>query len=194
MNQLPTSSADHPPPYNNTAQKSTYSQLVDKLIDKTTSKLGYYSTSRSVDRKSLSQGVKLVEIAVDEFETGNEAIGLDVYLAGLDKIIMALPKGRVGISTQQQQEIADVEEDENHTDTIMDKFQIITKLIAPSSWAIATTQGNNHTTTDTSNTTTQCQPDAPIQKFKLLNKVMTDKMIHCVVLFKRSPVPGNSHS
>ncbi|KAK4519179.1 uncharacterized protein ATC70_009411 [Mucor velutinosus] len=91
MSQLPTSSADYPPPYNNAKQKSTYSQLVDKLIDTTTSKLGYHSTSRSVDRKSLSQGVKLVEIAVDEFETGNEAIGLDVYLAGLDKIIMALP-------------------------------------------------------------------------------------------------------
>lgn len=92
MSQLPTSSADHPPPYDNTAaSKSTYSQLVDKLMDTATSKLGYHSVSRSVDRKSLSQGVKLVEIAVEEFETGNEAIGLDVYLAGLDKIIMALP-------------------------------------------------------------------------------------------------------
>lgn len=90
MSQLPTSSAEHPPPYDNAAPKSTYSQLVDKLMDTATSKLGY-STRRSVDRKSLSQGVKLVEIAVEEFETGNEAIGLDVYLAGLDKIIMALP-------------------------------------------------------------------------------------------------------
>lgn len=90
--KLPTSSTDHPPPYDNAPQKSTYTQLVDKLIDTTTSnKWGYYLASRSVDRKSLSQGVKLVEIAVDEFETGNEAIGLDVYLAGLDKIIMALP-------------------------------------------------------------------------------------------------------
>lgn len=91
LSQLPTSSVDHPPLYNNVAQKPNYSHLVDKLIDTTTSKFGYQSSNRSVDRKSLSQGVKLVDIAVDEFETGNEAIGLDVYLAGLDKIIMALP-------------------------------------------------------------------------------------------------------
>ena len=82
-------SQDNPPPYD--PLKSTYSQFVDKLIDSTTSKFGYHLPSRAVDRKSLSQGVKLVEIAVDEFESGNEAIGLDVYLSGLDKIIMALP-------------------------------------------------------------------------------------------------------
>jgi hypothetical protein len=79
----------NPPTYD--PLKSTYSQFIDKLIDSTTSKFGYHLPSRAVDRKSLSQGVKLVEIAVDEFESGNEAIGLDVYLSGLDKIIMALP-------------------------------------------------------------------------------------------------------
>ncbi|KAL9559155.1 hypothetical protein MBANPS3_000559 [Mucor bainieri] len=196
MNQLPTASAaDHPPPYDNATQKSTYSQLVDKLIDTTTSKLNcYYSASRSIDRRSLSQGVKLVEIAVDEFETGNDTIGLDIYLAGLDKIIMALPKGRVGITTQQQQEIGNVENDESDASTILDKFQAITKLIAPS-WVIAMTQGsNNHINTDSSNVAAQYQHDAPIQKFKLLNKAMTDIMIHCVVLFKRSPIPGLLYS
>ncbi|CAO3619373.1 unnamed protein product [Mucor fragilis] len=217
MSQLPTSSAEHPPPYDNAAPKSTYSQLVDKLMDTATSKLGY-STRRSVDRKSLSQGVKLVEIAVEEFETGNEAIGLDVYLAGLDKIIMALPnlreiktkqvlkerltslEERVGITAQQQQQaISDVNDDGNHVDTIIDKFRAIAKLIAPS-WVSTMTQGNhinknNNTNTDSSsNTAAQYQQDAPIQKFKSLNKAMTDIMIHCVVLFKRSPIPGLLHS
>jgi hypothetical protein len=66
-------------------------QLVDKIRD-TTSRLGYKDYSKpTVDRKSLSQGMKLVEIAVEEFESGNEAIALDVYLSGLDKIIMCLP-------------------------------------------------------------------------------------------------------
>ena len=107
---------------------------------------------------------------------------------------------RVGITTQQQQqqEIPKANDDnESHVDTIIDKFQTIAKLIAPS-WVIAMAQGNrnnnNNTNTDNSNTTAQYQKNAPIQKFKSLNKAMTDIMIHCVVLFKRSPVPGNLQS
>ncbi|KAL7327192.1 hypothetical protein PS15p_209421 [Mucor circinelloides] len=213
LSQLPTSSVDHPPLYNNVAQKPNYSHLVDKLIDTTTSKFGYQSSNRSVDRKSLSQGVKLVDIAVDEFETGNEAIGLDVYLAGLDKIIMALPnlreiktkealkerltslEERVGIAAQQQQVVAGMESDEGHTDTITEKFRAIARLVAPS-WVIAMTQDNTNSNinTDSDNVTTQYQQDAPIQKFKSLNKAMTDIVIHCVVLFKQSPVPGLLYS
>lgn len=52
----------------------------------------------TVHRKSLSQGLKLVEIAVDEFESGSEAVALDIYLSGLDKIIMALPSNKCYIS------------------------------------------------------------------------------------------------
>jgi hypothetical protein len=90
-----------PPPYDssksNTPRRTNSTpsytqQFVNKLRD-TKSKLGYQQehTKPIVDRKSLSQGMKLVEIAVEEFESGNEAIGLDVYLSGLDKIIMSLP-------------------------------------------------------------------------------------------------------
>lgn len=96
MSSFAIPEVDNPPPYDRS--KSTYQQFVDKLIDSTASRFRYQlpknQTTSPVDRKSLSQGVKLVEIAVDEFETGNEAIGLDVYLAGLDKIIMALPSKR----------------------------------------------------------------------------------------------------
>lgn len=97
----------------------------------------------------------------------------------------------MGIATQQQ-EIAEAENDESHPDTIIDKFQAITKLIAPS-WIIAMTHGTRYyTNTDSSiNTDAPYQQDAPIQKFRSLNKAMTELMIHCVVLFKRSPVPGN---
>ncbi|CAO0801988.1 unnamed protein product [Mucor circinelloides] len=213
LSQLPTSSVDHSPLYNNVAQKPNYSHLVDKLIDTTSSKFGYQSSNRSVDRKSLSQGVKLVDIAVDEFETGNEAIGLDVYLAGLDKIIMALPnlreiktkealkerltslEERVGIAAQQQQVVAGMESDEGYTDTIIEKFRAITRLAAPS-WVIAMTQDNasSNINTDSNSVTTQYQQDAPIQKFKSLNKAMTDIVVHCVVLFKQSPVPGLLYS
>lgn len=107
---------------------------------------------------------------------------------------------RVGITAQQQQQaISDVNDDGNHVDTIIDKFRAIAKLIAPS-WVSTMTQGNhinknNNTNTDSSsNTAAQYQQDAPIQKFKSLNKAMTDIMIHCVVLFKRSPIPGNLYN
>ncbi|KAI8643718.1 hypothetical protein BD408DRAFT_431192 [Parasitella parasitica] len=193
---------EKPPPYD--TSKSAYSQFVDKLIDSTASRFGYHLSSRVVDRKSLSQGVRLVEIAVDEFETGNEAIGLDVYLAGLDKIIMALPnlkeiktkealrerltslEGRVGISTQQsasqQESSTAAENEESYQTTIISKFYAISQLLAPS-WLAAMAQNSE-------NNDTAASKDTPIQKFKLLSSAMTDIIVRCVVLFKQSPVPG----
>ncbi|ORZ06185.1 hypothetical protein BCR42DRAFT_337302 [Absidia repens] len=44
-----------------------------------------------MDRRSISQGMKLVSIAADEYDEGNEEVALDIYLTGLDKILMALP-------------------------------------------------------------------------------------------------------
>ncbi|KAF1797058.1 hypothetical protein FB192DRAFT_1313656 [Mucor lusitanicus] len=35
--------------------------------------------------------MKLVSIAADEYEEGNESVALDIYLTGVDKILMALP-------------------------------------------------------------------------------------------------------
>ncbi|CEP13393.1 hypothetical protein [Parasitella parasitica] len=194
-----------PPPYD--TSKSAYSQFVDKLIDSTTSRFGYHLPSRAVDRKSLSQGVRLVEIAVDEFETGNEAIGLDVYLAGLDKIIMAMPnlkeirtkealrerltslEGRVGISTQQstsQQDNITVENEESHENSIINKFYSISQLLAPT-WLIPMI-GN---TEKPASNDPAVSKDTPIHKFQLLNSVMTDIIIRCLVVFKQSPLPGN---
>lgn len=99
---------------------------------------------------------------------------------------------RVGIAIQQQQVVTGMESDEGYADTIIEKFRAIARLVAPS-WVIAMTQdnANSNINTDSNNVTTQYQQDAPIQKFKSLNKAMTDIVIHCVVLFKQSPVPGN---
>lgn len=44
-----------------------------------------------LDRRSISQGLKLVSIAADEYDGGNETVALDIYLTGIDKILMALP-------------------------------------------------------------------------------------------------------
>ena len=46
---------------------------------------------QQLDRRSISQGLKLVSIAADEYDGGNEVVALDIYLTGLDKILMALP-------------------------------------------------------------------------------------------------------
>ncbi|KAI7852621.1 hypothetical protein BDC45DRAFT_570885 [Circinella umbellata] len=46
---------------------------------------------QQLDRRSISQGLKLVSIAADEYDGGNETVALDIYLTGLDKILMALP-------------------------------------------------------------------------------------------------------
>ncbi|CAO3633710.1 unnamed protein product [Mucor hiemalis] len=75
-----------PPPYD----RSAYTQFVDKLID-TTWKSGFSQQQQPINRQSIMQGIKLVGIAADEFDLGNEAVALDVYLSGLDKIIMSLP-------------------------------------------------------------------------------------------------------
>ncbi|KAI9030898.1 hypothetical protein CLU79DRAFT_694941 [Phycomyces nitens] len=45
----------------------------------------------SLDRKSIAQGMRLVSIAADEYDEGNEALGLEIYLSGIDKVLMALP-------------------------------------------------------------------------------------------------------
>ncbi|KAI8374570.1 uncharacterized protein BYT42DRAFT_615718 [Radiomyces spectabilis] len=77
----------------------------DRIIDHTRARswLGYdiqvynddLSSSSSgpatIDRRDLSQGLKLVSIAADEYDSGNEKVALDIYLTGLDKIVMALP-------------------------------------------------------------------------------------------------------
>lgn len=54
--------------------------------------------SSSVNRQCISQGMKLVSIAADEYEDGNESMALDIYLTGVDKILMALPSKDIYIS------------------------------------------------------------------------------------------------
>ncbi|KAI8639858.1 hypothetical protein BD408DRAFT_370930 [Parasitella parasitica] len=101
-------SADHipaPPPYDTMQQQlhsptpspSTswtleMSALAEKIRDDVTKTFkGSNKQTANIDRHSISQGMKLVSIAADEYEEGNESVALDIYLAGVDKILMALP-------------------------------------------------------------------------------------------------------
>lgn len=93
-----------PPPYNtqvlhspqptpSTSWTSEMSALAEKIRDDVASTFKGNSNSsvNNVDRHSISQGMKLVSIAADEYEQGNESVALDIYLTGVDKILMALP-------------------------------------------------------------------------------------------------------
>jgi hypothetical protein len=93
------SPSDSPTPTPSTSWTSEMSAFVDKLRDDAASIVGstkYQSQQQQLhapplDRRSVSQGMKLVAIAADEYEDGNEAVALDIYLSGIDKILMALP-------------------------------------------------------------------------------------------------------
>ena len=107
-----SSSGPPPPPYDyrsssptptpSTSWTSEMSVLADKIRDdaaalSTTTSTASTSNQQAgptiemLDRRSISQGMKLVAIAADEYEDGNMTVALDIYLSGIDKILMALP-------------------------------------------------------------------------------------------------------
>lgn len=95
---------DSPTPTPSTSWTSEMSAFVDKLRDDAASIVGSAKYQQQklqqqqqqqqvppLDRRSVSQGMKLVAIAADEYEEGNDDVALDIYLSGIDKILMALP-------------------------------------------------------------------------------------------------------
>ncbi|KAI7897249.1 uncharacterized protein EV154DRAFT_489446 [Mucor mucedo] len=87
-----SNSSPPPPPYDppviptpSTSWTLEMSALAEKIKDHTFSQGGH------IDRHSISQGMKLVSIAADEYEQGHESTALDIYLTGVDKVLMALP-------------------------------------------------------------------------------------------------------
>ncbi|KAG1178054.1 hypothetical protein G6F70_001971 [Rhizopus microsporus] len=85
-----------PPPYDSpiptpsTSWTSEMSAFAEKIKEDVTNTFKS-SKHTAVDRHSISQGMKLISIAADEYDQGNESIALDIYLTGVDKLIMALP-------------------------------------------------------------------------------------------------------
>lgn len=103
-----------PPPYDiqhspvptpSTSWTSEMSALAEKIKDDVTNtfkgnkSVTITSKQSNIDRRSISQGMKLVSIAADEYEGGNEADALGIYLTGVDKILMALPSKKRNIYT-----------------------------------------------------------------------------------------------
>ncbi|KAI8334212.1 hypothetical protein BC941DRAFT_432377 [Chlamydoabsidia padenii] len=95
---------DSPTPTPSISWTSEMSAFVDKLRDDAAALVGstkyqqqmvqqqqQQQQQQPLDRRSVSQGMKLVAIAADEYEEGNDDVALDIYLSGIDKILMALP-------------------------------------------------------------------------------------------------------
>ncbi|CEP19551.1 hypothetical protein [Parasitella parasitica] len=82
-----------PTPSPSTSWTLEMSALAEKIRDDVTKtfKSSNSKQTANIDRHSISQGMKLVSIAADEYEQGNESVALDIYLTGVDKILMALP-------------------------------------------------------------------------------------------------------
>lgn len=86
-----------PQPKPSTSWSTQMSTLANKIRDNAASMNAIMantsdtSVAENLDRKSISQGMKLVAIAADEFDEGNDTIALEIYLSGIDKILMALP-------------------------------------------------------------------------------------------------------
>ncbi|KAI7888295.1 uncharacterized protein EV154DRAFT_425996 [Mucor mucedo] len=93
-----------PVPSPSTSWTSEMSAFAEKIKDDSTS-------SSAIDRHSISQGMKLVSIAADEYEQGNESVALGIYLTGIDKILMALPN-KTDMNTKMaiREKLLDVEE------------------------------------------------------------------------------------
>ncbi|KAG2202029.1 hypothetical protein INT47_006221 [Mucor saturninus] len=147
-----------------------------------------YTTTAKVDRKGLSAGIQLVGLAVEEFEIGNDAVGLDIYLSGLDKIIMSLPNLR-DLKTKQilQEKFLSIQERLGIT-----QYTGFTKLKSKEDrFSPTTSLFSSLTNTDTSSpdSTTASTGDSFV-KFQQLGSTLTDVIVHCVVLFKQSPLPG----
>ncbi|CAM0135995.1 hypothetical protein VKS41_005628 [Umbelopsis sp. WA50703] len=88
--RLSTSSDTQPPPSYSTVERNSLvvaneinsKSIIERISSKQLTKL---------DRQSIIQGLRMVELAAVEYQEGNDTIALDIYLHGLDKIVMGLP-------------------------------------------------------------------------------------------------------
>ncbi|KAF7728037.1 hypothetical protein EC973_006802 [Apophysomyces ossiformis] len=69
------------------------------------------SAASTLDRQTLSQAVKLLLIAADEFDHGDHKIALNIYLNSVDMMLMAIPnKNDLRIRTALQLKLNSVQE------------------------------------------------------------------------------------
>ncbi|KAG1050482.1 hypothetical protein G6F43_007246 [Rhizopus delemar] len=151
---LNTNNHNHSPPYDD-PWTIEINNLAERIKNDARDKL---------DKQSISRGMKLVLIAVDEYEQGNESIALDIYLTGVDKIMMALP---------------------NQTDTkmaIKEKLLILKERIDKDKFGLLSGR-------DPINKVMSSTDKDPIIQFKQLGQSVVSGSVRLAVFIKRSPIP-----
>ncbi|KAI8985355.1 hypothetical protein BDB01DRAFT_787763 [Pilobolus umbonatus] len=164
----------------------------------------YTDRRTQVDKKALSQGLKLVSIAVDEYEAGNTSLALSVYLSGLDKLFMAIPSMSVYhrytsfILIFFFYFLLDLS-DARTKETIQEKIKSLESEIG------ITTTSEVFQRSDMSNRNTSTLnsifPEIPsderassnLDSFKKIEKMISNTVIQGVILFKHSPIPDLVH-
>ncbi|KAF7727947.1 hypothetical protein EC973_006835 [Apophysomyces ossiformis] len=156
--------------------------------------------TNNLDRRKITRGLQLVELAADAYEDGNDAVALDVYLSGVDMILMALPnksdsktklalrdklqsvEDRAGIlqlpSSHQQKHLTAYEEQEPPKSTL---FNLAVARIT-----------NTYKTTShdqQSSPTPPVKAADPIYRFKSFGQFIIDCVVTFAVLIKQSPLP-----
>jgi hypothetical protein len=89
--RLSTSSDLRPPPSYSSVQTSSSLVVSGGLDSKSIIEKIEAKKVARLDRQSLIQGLRMVDLAAIEYQEGNDSIALDIYLHGLDKIVMGLP-------------------------------------------------------------------------------------------------------
>ncbi|KAI8072464.1 hypothetical protein BC940DRAFT_292656 [Gongronella butleri] len=214
---------DSPTPTPSTSWTSEMSAFVDKIRDDAAAIVASSSNANynkgqipPLDRRSVSQGMKLVAIAADEYEDGNDDVALDIYLSGIDKILMALPnktdprtkialreklqsvEERVGIlnlATQYKQ-LPPIHYDleQNDQSSRATTTTTTTSVFSRISMTISTISSIGSTTVqrweDSNNATMQMYDHRdPIYRFKQFGRFVIEASVTCAVLIKQSPIP-----
>ncbi|KAI8146128.1 hypothetical protein BJV82DRAFT_600612 [Fennellomyces sp. T-0311] len=222
-----SSTSNPPPPYDyrsnspvptpSTSWTSEMSVLADKIRDDAAALSS--QPPEVLDRRSISQGMKLVAIAADEYEDGNMTVALDIYLSGIDKILMALPNktdpktkfalrekltsveervGILNIASQHRQkrlqQFLEGELEEEKKPSLFDSFGLsrITTTIGT-----ITTIASSRIYTSSSSDTSQLQQHAqniapvsdPVERFKQFGQFVINATVACAILIKQSPLP-----
>lgn len=89
--RLSTSSDSRPPPSYSSVQTSSSLVVSGGLDSKSIIANIEAKKVTKLDRQSIIQGLRMVDLAAVEYQEGNDSIALDIYLHGLDKIVMGLP-------------------------------------------------------------------------------------------------------
>ncbi|CAM0135981.1 unnamed protein product [Umbelopsis sp. WA50703] len=166
-----------PPPYVPAAVTNGNDTNIESLAEKLhNSQLAnaISKSNRTLDRKSIIQGIKLVAIAADEYDEGNDIVALDIYLTGLDKIVMALPaKDDMRTKMALEAKLISVEERVGILDAeTKERYMLASQGLGQNDrYGISSGQGDH------------------VDRFRQFAQYMINLTVAVAILIKQSPIP-----